>query len=311
MQEIRPSPNISISTAWNSIRHKSGRKMVQELLDIGFDTLELDVHVTQSMIVEIQRMVDHHAVNISSLHNFCPLPKGVRSEDTNRTPFSLSSLDESMRSRAVEQTKNTIDWAVRLGSSLVVLHTGSVDMERRQRDALRYLGANYHVQAAQIVAEDLEKRESICMPYVDAVIASLHELSAYAEASGVRLGLETRYYYIEIPSFDEFQLIFDSVPSPSLGFWYDSGHVHVQEALGIVGKGEYLRRYGDRLIGMHAHNAVVGSDHRAIGRGEIDFAEIMPYIRPDAQIVMEIHGQATPQELIRSMEILRQLSDNT
>jgi sugar phosphate isomerase/epimerase len=77
------------------------------------------------------------------------------------------------------------------------------------------------------------------------------------------------------------------------------------EFLGIAAHEDYLRQYGDRLIGMHLHDAIGGSDHRALGRGQIDFGKIMEYVRPETTIVLEIHGQASAAEVIRSREILK------
>ena len=147
------------------------------------------------------------------------------------------------------------------------------------------------------------EQAAVRQTYIHSVIASLNELSAHAESAGVKLGLETRYYYGEIPSLDEFGMIFGSIPSPALGYWHDTGHAHTMEVLGIASQEDFLSRYGDRLIGMHLHDAVGGSDHRALGRGEIDFPKIMEYVRRDTAIVLEIHGRASESEIIRSREI--------
>ena len=155
-----------------------------------------------------------------------------------------------------------------------------------------------------MIVGDLMHRAAERKPYVESVITSLVELSSRAEAAGVKLGLETRCYYSEIPSIDEFQMIFKNVPSPALGYWHDTGHAHVMEFLGLAGQEDYLRKYGDRLIGMHIHDAVGGSDHQALGKGNIDFSKIVPYIKPDTEVVLEIHGQASGAELIRSREAI-------
>ena len=124
----------------------------------------------------------------------------------------------------------------------------------------------------------------------------------YAEQLGVRLGLETRYYFAEIPSLDEFMMIFRNVQSPALGYWHDTGHAHVMETLGIATQNDFLTKYGDRLIGIHLHDAVGGSDHRAIGRGNVDFEKVLSYAKPETQLVLEIHGQAPASEIVKSRE---------
>lgn len=299
---MKNSRTIGISTVWNALRHKSGRKMIQELLRLGFDQVELNVHVTPAMIEEVREMVTRGLVRVCSLHNCCPVPPRVELENAAGNVLSLSAPDEAKRSAAVEQAKQTIEWAGRLGASTVVMHLGAVPMEIRQREAIKLMGAGLREQARAMVIEDLIARAEARKPYLDSVTTSTRELADYAEAAGVKLGLETRYYYSEIPSLDEFQMIFKNVASPALGYWHDTGHAHVMELLGIADQKDYLRKYGDRLIGVHIHDAVGGSDHRPIGRGEIDFSQLLPYIRPDTTLVLEIHSQSSKAELIRSRE---------
>jgi len=308
---MNSSPIIGVSTAWNALRHTSGKQMVQELLDMGFDLLELNVHVTPEMIEEVEEMVKQGRVSICSLHNYCPLPMDIERENAAANVLPLSSIDEAERSAAVAQTRRTIEWAARIGASTIVLHLGAVPMECRQREALRLVGAGYHEQAREIILEDLTERATLRRPYINAVIAGLQELSGYAEAAGVRLGLETRYYYGEIPSLDEFQMIFKNIASPALGYWHDTGHAHVMDVLGIADQEDYLKKYSHRLIGIHLHDAVAGSDHRALGRGEVDFSKILAYAKPDTELVLEIHSQATHAELIKSRETALQLLSDT
>lgn len=295
--------NPALSTAWNALRHRSGRKMALELLGLGFDTLELNVHVTEPMIREIEPMVKQGEIQICSLHNYCPTPKGVRREEAAAVNMPIASPDGFERRKAVGHTRRTIEWAARLGAPAVVIHAGAVPIEIRQREALRLIGAGCQEDARKIVAKDMMERTAVRQTYIDSVTASLDELSAHAESAGVKLGLETRYYYGEIPSLDEFGTIFESVPSPALGYWHDTGHAHTMEVLGIASQVDFLDRYGDRLIGIHLHDAVGSSDHRALGRGQIDFPKIMEYVRTDTAIVLEIHGHVSEAEVIRSREI--------
>ena len=139
--------NLGISTAWNALRHKSGRKMAQELLDLGFDTLELNVHVTEPMLQEIEPMVKQGEVVICSLHNYCPTPKGVRREAAASVNIPIASPDSPERREAVDQTRQTIEWAARLGASAVVIHAGVIPGQCRQREALRLHGAGYRDDA--------------------------------------------------------------------------------------------------------------------------------------------------------------------
>lgn len=296
-------PTIGVSTAWNARRHSSGRAMIQELIDLGFDLVELNVHVTQEMIAEIADVVSEGKVRICSLHNYCPLPPKMDIEKAAMNALPLSHPNPGMRKMAVAHTKQTIDWAARLGARTVVLHPGHIPIESRQNEALRLIQDGKRDEAKSMIMHYLIERSLNRLPYMDGLMASLTELAPYAEDSGVMLGLETRYCYAEIPMLDEFQVLFKNVRSRALGYWHDTGHAHVMEVLGIANHEDFLKKYGDRLIGVHLHDAVGGSDHKAVGEGEIDFARILPYLKPDTQLVLEIHGHASADQLVKSREI--------
>src|SRR6266478_1084160 len=115
---------ISFSTCWNSGRHNAGDEMLREIKgEFGLDLIELGHGIRISLIPGIQKMFDAGEVRFSSLHNFCPLPVEVLSASPNC--YQMSAIDKSERDRAVKQTLQTIDLAVRLQAPFVVLHLGS------------------------------------------------------------------------------------------------------------------------------------------------------------------------------------------
>jgi sugar phosphate isomerase/epimerase len=274
--------------------------MIEEFLAIGIDRLELDVRTTETMIEEIRPFVEDGRIQISSLHNYCPMPAGTDRAKAASNKIDLASPDSARRLASVAQTKNTIKWAARLGAKVVVVHLGGVEVNLHQRDALKLIAQGKKEEAAEIVFHDLSTRGYNRMPFVDAAMASLKELVPFAEDSGVSIGLETRYYYSEIPSIDEFRLFFRNIRSEALGYWHDVGHADTMEALGIATQEDYLSKYSHKLLGMHIHDAELGNDHRAIGSGKIDFTRLLPFIKPNTNLVMEIHSPASAEELVAS-----------
>jgi sugar phosphate isomerase/epimerase len=96
--------------------------MCQELLDMGFDHVELGHGIRLSLMEGVQRMFDKGKVRFSSLHNFCPLPIEI----TRASPdcYKLSSSDDRERERALKFSFQTIDFAVRLEAKFIVMHLG-------------------------------------------------------------------------------------------------------------------------------------------------------------------------------------------
>src|SRR6266542_3931593 len=117
----------ALSTCWNSHRHTDGRAMLREIRDLGFDHAELSHGIRISLLPGIFEAVAAGEIQISSLHNFCPLPMGVDRPAPNL--YKFSSDDRRERESAFRHTLKTLDTAVRVKARLVVLHTGSVDMK--------------------------------------------------------------------------------------------------------------------------------------------------------------------------------------
>src|SRR5689334_14989139 len=65
---------LAFSTCWNSARHTDGAEMLQEIIDLGFEYIELGHGIRISLMPGIQKMFERGKVRFSSLHNFCPLP---------------------------------------------------------------------------------------------------------------------------------------------------------------------------------------------------------------------------------------------
>ncbi|HEY3297276.1 MAG TPA: TIM barrel protein [Armatimonadota bacterium] len=273
---------------------------MQELLSLGFSRLELSVHLTEAMLSEVYAMVSSGRVTVGSLHNYCPVPPGVDPKGDLWSVLQLSSTDTAERAAAVVLTKTTIDWAARLNARSVVLHLGTVPFHGDKYQVFDLVRQGRSDEAKQLLRGHLMQRSITREPYLESLILSLQELACHAENAGIMLGCENRFFYAEIPAIDEFKTIFECIKSPVLGYWHDTGHAHVAEVLGIATQEEFLDMYGDKLVGMHIHDALGLDDHRALGKGEIDFARLRRYILPDTQLVLEVHGRASAQDLIDS-----------
>jgi len=297
----------AVSTAWNALRHESGKEVIQELQALGFSSFELNVHLTEGMLREIEEMLAE--IEVVTLHNYCPVREGPRSEWHGDFYF-LSSPDPTERRKAVDGTLQTVEWARRFRARAVVLHLGRVVMEHHHQEILDLRLAGRHKEADDILRRDLEARESIKEPYLEAALTSLSELAR--EVGGdVLLGVETRVVYHEIPSFDEVALALEAIPPSAGGYWHDFGHAHILELIGAAKHDDFLAKYSDRLIGMHIHDAFRRQDHHALTQGTIDFRRLLPMVPKDAIDVLEIHPYASACDLAKSREIWNSLFRGT
>lgn len=299
---------LGLSTSWNSLKHKDGIGLIDEIKAIGFDTVELNFALTETIVEDILSLKNKGKINISSLHNICPLPKEIDPDEASPDYYSLASPDEEERTLAVEAAKNTISYAKKLDAKAVVLHIGRVQIRDRMRDLAAALDdkQRYNELKTDLIKERMDKKDG----YLANVIKSLRRISPYAREMGIMLGIENRYYYREIPLIDEMAEIFRNFKPGDLYYWHDIGHAQVFENLGLARHKDFLEGFRSRLIGVHLHDIIAPiSDHKVPGTGMIDFRMIKPYLNEETIRVLEVHQPATADEVQRGAEYLEKILD--
>jgi sugar phosphate isomerase/epimerase len=281
---------LSISTSFISQSVADGGRLLDVIADYGIDRIELDCRVTQTQFQQIKEGVKQRPIQVGSLHNYCPFPALKPNVPPGGDYFKLAALDRWERDLAVEWTTRTIENANDLEAALVVLHCGAVEMQPNHRKVYaRYQAGPEKVEGLDdLISRELEQRRRHQMPHLDAIRFSLDRLLNAAQAHGVTLGLENRAHYFEIPDSEEFSVLFAEFEGAPMGYWHDTGHAHTQEALGIVSHADLLATHGERLVGIHLHDAAGLKDHLAPGRGEIDFAILEPCLKAGPALVIEL-----------------------
>jgi len=299
---------ISFSTCWNSGRHNAGDEMLREIKgEFGLDLIELGHGIRISLIPGIQKIFDAGEVRFSSLHNFCPLPVEVLAALPDCYQFSAVYPQE--RERAIKQTFQTIDFAARLGAPFVVLHLGAVKM-RPITDLLieltkagEYLSRKY----VRLKLRAVQKRERSAATYLQRVKDGLRRVIDYAAAKNVRLGLENRRGYEEIPTERELPALLDEMDSPQIGYWHDFGHAQIKENLAFLDHAEWLRRIAPRTLGCHVQDCIwPAQDHQPPFAGDVDLEKLVPLLPANCLFVWEMSPRKTADEIRRSMQIWRQ-----
>ncbi len=295
---------LSCSTCWNCERHTKGENMLQEILDIGFERVELGHGIRLSLMEGVQRYYEAGKVQFSTLHNFCPLPVEI----TRPSPdcYQFTSHRDSERERAIKLTFQTIDFAKRLGAPLVVLHLGSVPIERSTEKliALAEKGEQNSRQYVKMKVNAVKLREKKIGVYLQRSKEALLRIVDYAGHMGIKLGVEGRQGFEEIPSEMEASAILEEVNAPDVvGYWHDFGHIQIKENLGFVDHAEWLAHISKRMLGGHLHDTVwPGKDHRAPFTGNIDYDKLIPLIPNPTTLVWEMGPRRNAAEIRESLE---------
>jgi sugar phosphate isomerase/epimerase len=215
--------------------------------------------------------------------------------------LNLAALDDAERALAVEHTKRSIDHCVETGARYLVVHLGGagnamLPSEQRMRrlfDSGTHSGEEYE----SLRRETLEKRAEMAPEWFQRARESLAELVSYVDGRGVAIGLENRLHHHEFPLPDEALELLEDYPPEVAGYWHDVGHAEVQARLGYVDKREWLTKCGTRTLGMHLHDVDGIGDHRAPGRGNVEWDYIAAELPAGALRVFEIN-QHEPDEAV-------------
>jgi sugar phosphate isomerase/epimerase len=295
---------ISFSTCWNSHRHNDGETMLQEILDLGFKRIELGHGIRISLIPGVQKMFEEGRVEFSSLHNFCPLPVEVLGASPDCYQFSSPSSSE--RERAVKQTFQTIDFAERFKAPFVVLHLGEVRMQAIT-DKLIDMAKHGKLFSRGYVKKKIaaiKKREATAAPHLKLVKDCMARIVEYAASKNVKLGVEGRRGYEEIPSESELAALLDEINSPTVGYWHDFGHIQIKENLGFLNHEDWLRQIGPRAFGCHVQDCIwPAQDHQPPFAGNVDLDKLVPLLPRDFAFVWEMSPRKKPEEIQRSVKV--------
>lgn len=300
---------LLLSTSWNAFRHTSGKALIFEIKKTGFQEVELSFNLTSSMVKEIAGLVKDKKIKVGSLHNYCPIPDGLERRAALPDCYSMSSTDEKQRRLAIKYTKRTILTAAALNANAVVLHTGRVEISdgTKQLIALYDKGLKNSLQFKRIKNRMAGERKKQAGTFLDNTLKSLEELSRYAQKLKIKLGVENRVYYREIPGFKEIGVILQRFKGGNVYYWHDTGHAQIMDNLGFSVHKEYLDAYGKYMLGMHIHNVRGCKDHQPPHKGDIDLKILKAYVKPQTMKVIEAHYPATSQELIKSRQLLAKM----
>jgi len=302
---------VGLSTSWNAFHCPKAQDLVDEIAALGFQEIELSFNLTEKIVGNIARQVQQHKIEIVSLHNYCPIPEGLSLKEALPDCYSLASINEEERRKAVRFTKRTIDTAKALGARAVVLHAGRVEMPDATRDLIAlYLKVGKDaLEFQKTKAAFFAEREKRAASFFENTLRSLEELNSHAQERGINLGIENRFYCREIPSFEEMGIILNKFSGSSIKYWHDTGHARIMENLGIVRQNGYLDAYGQDICGIHIHNMVSCRDHQAPRSGEIDFSDLPEYLNKDTLKIIEAHYPASADELREGKKFLETLFD--
>jgi sugar phosphate isomerase/epimerase len=295
---------LSLSTSWLSPRHSEGREIAQDARELGFEYIEVSHGTKITQLPGLLDAVNAGEIKISSLHNFCPAPVEVMIDAPD--VFEFTSPRAWERERAISLTRKTIEMATRFGTDLVVIHIGCVPMKSitTQLEQIVTEGGLYSRKFTELKLKLVTAREKGSSEHLDRVRAALGQLLPECEKHRVRLGIETRSHYEQIPNQREMSVLMQEYRDcPWIGSWHDFGHVQRQANLALLDHEIYLSEIAPHLIGCHVHDVQwPARDHRTpLSTGGVAFEKLLPLVPRNVPLIWELAPSQKREQIIEAL----------
>src|SRR6185295_9817400 len=159
----------------------------------------------------------------------------------------------------LRHTKRSIDFAAQVKARVLVCHLGSVTFFwfNPARDIRKYLhakpDAGRHADDKKFQAlleKSVAKLRKRMPPFWEQVQKSISEVFDQATQKGIKLGLENREKFEELPIDADYADFLAGLPSDApVGYWHDTGHADIKESMGLLNHRQHLTKMAPRLIG--------------------------------------------------------------
>lgn len=283
--------------------------MLVEMADLGFEYVELSHGVRISLVPGILKAVGEKIVKISSLHNFCPLPVGVM----GAAPNLYEPTSPSHRERVLwyNNTVRTIEFAERVQCDRIVMHSGKIRLlwgspGRAVHDAFDAKDGDDGSKLKAAREKGLIRLGRKKKVFMKRLVESYGHIAERAKQAGVRLGIENREAFSELPLDGDMKAFLDELKDLDVfGYWHDSGHAQLKQHMGLLDHREHLETLRPHLVGFHLHDVDEKEhDHQVPGTGVIDWSILADNVREGDVVIMELSPVLKKEQVLQSRDFL-------
>lgn len=284
---------LSFSTCWNNSRHTDGEAMIEEILGLGVDAIELSHGMTVTKLPGIRKAFEGGGFRCSGVHNYFPSPTEVMIDAPDA--YEYTSHRPFERKRAMDMTIKSLELAAEFKAEYMVLHLGSVplmphgkwtgQLTEMAKDGQQLSGAytDYKLKC-------VKKREKSGTLYFRRAIESLEQIAEKAAEFKVKLAVESRSKYEDVPTEREMILLQQHFADHEwVGYWHDFGHVQLKHNLRLLEHDFWLGQMEPYLIGAHVHDVIwPHRDHQVPFTGTLNYDKLLKHFEPEMPFVWEL-----------------------
>lgn len=292
---------LAFSSCWNNGRHTDGEPMIEEIIDLGFSNIELSHGMTVAKLPGIRKAYQRGLFTCSGVHNYFPSPVEVMIDAPDA--YEFTSHRPFDRQRAMDMSLRTLEIAAEFDAHYLVLHMGSVPLKSKNwTRPLTHRVSDGGQRDPDYVKQKIEfirKREKVGPLYYHRAIDALETLAEKAAEVGVKLAIESRSRFEDMPTEREMlTLQAHFADHPAIGYWHDFGHVQLKHNLGLLDHIEWLEKISPHLIGGHVHDVQwPARDHRTPFSGTLDYAALLKHFPAGCPLIWELSPTREADEI--------------
>ena len=275
--------------------------MLDEILSLGFDTVELGYALTHVQSDDVLCRVRAGDVKVCSVHAFCPNP--MPDGGAGPEPFSLCDRrDFEGRRNGISQVVASARFAAEAGATRLVLHAGRIPPFRAAAKLDRLVSEGWRAAHPERYERKLarfsDRRARKARKPLETLYDSLEEVLPQTRALGVTLCLENLPTADGCPDENELVRLLEDFKGEGLAYWHDSGHGQRRQELGLIHHAGLVRRLAPHIAGFHLHDMLPPlQDHAMPPGGKVDFSMFAPFAASDVPMVLEPRPARTAQEV--------------
>jgi len=300
---------LSFSTCWNNSRHVDGEPMIDEIVEMGFNNLELSHGMMITKLPGIQKAYKAGKFNCVGVHNFFPSPVEVMIDAPDA--FEYTSHRSYDRKRAMDMTLKTLDVAAEFDADYMVLHMGSVPMKPKKwtKKITQMVEDKIDVDTPKkydkFKEKFIKKRRKIAKLYYARAIEALEEIAEKAAEVDVKLAVESRSRFEDMPNEEEMVTLQEHFKdNEHVGYWHDFGHVQLKHNIHLLNHEEWLASMSPYLLGCHVHDVYWPKrDHRVPLTGELDFKTLLKHVDPSLPHTWELSPTRDKEEILQAKKV--------
>ena len=295
-------PNhYSLSTCCYGSRLRTIEDQAFASVAMGFRRIELGILDAPVKLNGFEESRRETGITVTSVIAGCLDP---RSETMSGS--KLGSLSENNRECALNSLRRHIKLAQRYGCGVVIVRGCELEDKPLREEAEKLAAKLAKDPSNETLRENarefvhrVHKKSHRQLEHICRALFGLQ-----TEFPDTKLAIEAGSSLVDLFNFESVGLALSDLARHGLGYWHDTGHVHLRERLGLEPQGRWLDAYANRMLGVHLQDAAEGHSELPPGAGEVDFKLVKDFLPGNAERVLEINPRHGRAEILAAVQFL-------